>query len=460
MKTRNLKRGADASYWRERLFHTAYTVKGEKRETKDWCVRFRHAGKRKVFNMGTANRDAAAQRARDCYQFLFANGWEKTEAKYKHTEEKARVKAEKEAITVGEFLEMISELATDQSQRTLASYGSCLRRVVGEITGESPRSKEGKAKIEGTPLEKLTETAIDKWKAKRLKDCKGNPKAEEAAKTTANSILRGCRALFGRKFVPKLKRDGIRFPDPLPFSGVQLFTEDTSGKFSHEVKPEKLVKVASAKLDAPRKADESEADHDARKQVYLAFILAFAAGLRKREADCLEWSAVDLEEGQITIQTTEFFKPKTKASAKPVKLDPETVAILRGFRARNPKDRFVLRSKRMPRPGATWAHYRAKDTWKGLVEWLVEQGITDPKPVHYCRKAITALMAKRFGIFAAQRHARHTTPQVTARYYSDSDESIAPGIGALFGQDPEEVEKVVGADFQSKKTPNQKTANA
>lgn len=460
MNTRNLPRSGDATYWRNRLFKNTYTVKGEQRETKTWYIRLNHAGKRMGFNMGTTNRDAAATRARDCYQFLVANGWEMTEAEYKHTEEKAKVAARRNAITVGVFLEMVSELATDQSRRTLASYGSCLRRVVGEITGESPRIKEEKAKIEATPLEKLTESAIDKWKAKRLKACDGNPEAEEAAMITANSILRGCRALFGRKFIPKLKRSGVRFPDPLPFSGIQLFPEDTSGKFSHEVKPEKLVKAANSELDAPRKKGESKPDHEARKQLYLAFILSFAAGLRKREADCLEWSAVDLEEGKITIKTTEFFKPKTNASAKPIKLDPETIAILRGFRARHPKDRFVLRSKRMPRPGSKWAYYRARHTWKGLVEWLVVQGVKDRKPVHYCRKAITALMAKKFGIFAAQRHARHTTPQVTARYYSDSDESIAPGIGSLFGHGSEEVEKVVGADFQETAIPVQESANA
>jgi len=44
------------------------------------------------------------------------------------------------------------------------------------------------------------------------------------------------------------------------------------------------------------------------------------------------------------------------------------------------------------------------------------------------------------------RHARHTTPQVTARYYSDG-ESLAPGIGGLFKADQGEGKKVVEGEF-------------
>lgn len=442
-------RGRDLDYWRSRLIRATYTRGGIRHETPDWCVRIQHAGDRHLFNLGTPNQDAAAKRAKEIAAYVKAHGWRAAEARFKHADEKARVKAEKEAVTVGGYLRSVAEVATAQSPRTLAVYESCLRRVAAEIIGK-PGKRPSREKIDATPLALLTATELEKWKAARLKACGGNPIAEDTAKTTMNSVLRSCRALFGKKFVPMLRGAGVVLPSPLPFSETALFGEDTSGKFSHDVAVADLVKAAATELAAPRGADESEPAFAARRQRYLAFVLVFAAGLRKAEADTLEWSAVDLDEGTITIRTTEYFRPKTKAAQKPVKLDPETVAILRGYRARARRDRFVLASEALPRPGHRHSFYRCDATWKALAAWLVRQGVTDPKPVHYLRKAITAHVAKRFGIYAAQRHARHTTPQVTARFYSDSDESVAPGVGALFVTPATEAESVVETDFSGK----------
>ncbi|MFT5470263.1 MAG: integrase [Verrucomicrobiales bacterium] len=428
-------RGRDQDYWKERLFHASYSHGGQKRETKDWCIRIQHAGHREIFNLGTPNKAPAASRAKQRYDFLLAHGWEAARAEFKHEAEKERVAAKNAALTIGQYIELTEEIATGLGARTIHTYGACLRRLVADMTGRPFQPKEAekwKAAIDRTPLDKISATAVEKWKAARLKKCDGNPKKEETAKTTMNSILRQCRALFGRKFVPKLREDGVVLPDPLPFANVDLFKEDTSAKFRHTVDPAALVRAAAEELAAPQRDDEPPEDYENRSQKFLAFLLCFAAGLRKREADTLEWSAVEFENGLIRIQKTEFFKPKTNASAKPVTLDAETVEMLRGFRARYPEDRFVLRSKLMPKPSAAYAYYRAEKTWVALADWLRDHGVDDEKPVHHLRKAITAIVAKKFGIFAAQRHARHTTPAVTARFYSDSEESVAPGIGDLF----------------------------
>lgn len=443
-------RGRDQDYWKSRLIRATYTRDGIRHQTPNWCIRIQHAGHRHLFNLETPNQDAAARRAKEIAAYVKAHGWKPAEARFKHADEKARVKAEKEAVTVGEYLDRVAELATAQSARTMAVYASCLRRVTAGIIGK-PGKKPNREKVDATPLATLTATELEKWKAARLKACEGNPIAEDTAKTTMNSILRSCRALFGKKFVPMLRRDGVALPNPLPFSETALFGEDTSGKFSHDVAVADLVKAAATELAAPQGEAEAEGTFEARRQRYLAFVLVFAAGLRKAEADTLEWNAVDLDGGTISIQTTEHFRPKTKAAQKPVKLDPETVVILRGYRARARRDRFVMASEAMPKPGHKHAFYRCNPTWNELAKWLASQGVTDPKPIHYLRKAITAHVAKRFGIYAAQRHARHTTPQVTARFYSDSDESVAPGVGALFASPATEDGKVVEPDFTETK---------
>lgn len=442
-------KGRDLDYWKSRL---------EKHDpgAKEWSVRIYFAGKRQWFSLGTANREAAAARAKDRYEFLKAHGWDAALAKFKHGEEKAKVAAEKAALSVGDYFAAVQQLATEQRPRTIHDYGKCLRLLLSEIL-EAEGTKPTREKVDEIKLEAITPARIERWKAGRIQKVRGNPQAEKTAKITANTVLRQSRALFGRKIVPVLREAGMNLPDTLPFAGVNLFSEDTSSKFKRKVDPAKLITAAVAELDAPQGAAETDKAFAERRQRFLAFVLVFAAGLRKSEADLIEWDSVDLEAGVLRVETTEYFRPKTEASGAPVALDPETVAILRGFRAQHPKDRFVLRSKLKPRPAASYSVYRAAPTWNALQAWLVAQGVTDAKPIHYCRKAITDHMANEFGIFAAQRHARHSTPQVTARYYSDG-KTLAPGIGSLFAADADEPEKIVEGEFTTETRTRKKNA--
>lgn len=431
----NRARGRDLDYWKKRLVRRSFDNGGETRLAKDWSVRIQHAGRRQFFNLGTPNREAAAVQAKKIAAFVKAHGWEAAEAQFKHAEEKARLKEERGSITVGAYLEAVAQLATDHRPRTLMGYSGSLRRLVGEIMARNGR-KPTREMIDAFALANLTEDEVEKWKRFRLNACGGNPIAEDRAKITANSILRNCRAAFGRKLLTPgrkeaLRKAGLVLPDPLPLTLCSLFEEDTSGKFTHAVAVEKLVQAAAADLGAAQEAGESDEAFFARQRQFLAFLLVFAAGLRKGEADTLPWTGVDLDAGTIMIRTTEYFRPKTKASQRPVRLDPETVSILRSMRALYPDDHFVLKSGVRPRPGSRHAHYRCEPTWRDLADWLAKQGVRDQKPIHYLRKASAAYVARKFGIFAAQRHARHTTPAITQRYYSDSDETVAPGFGSF-----------------------------
>jgi hypothetical protein len=53
-----------------------------------------------MFSLGTANRAAAAARARDIYLHLAANGWETTLAKFKPKSSPSAVRI----LTVGDFI--------------------------------------------------------------------------------------------------------------------------------------------------------------------------------------------------------------------------------------------------------------------------------------------------------------------------------------------------------------------
>ncbi len=442
-------KGRDLDYWKARLvLHNP----GDK----DWSVRIQHAGKREWFTLETPNKTTAAARAKKRFEFVKAHGWEAAILHFKYGEEKAKVTAEKNALTVGEYIAEVESLATEQSPRTVHDYGKCLRLILSEIL-KSEGTKPTKERVSAIPLELVTDRRVERWKASRVQKVRGNPQKEKTAKITANTILRQAKALFGKKILPVLRKAEIPIPNPIPLSGVNFFKEDTSSKFKRKIEPEKLIAAAVGKLDAPQGENEERADYEARRQSYLAFILVFATGLRKSEADMLEWDSVNFTANELTVETTQYFKPKTDASEQSVSLDPETVEILRGFRAQYPTDRFLLRSKRKAKVSTTYSYYRAEPTWKALREWLAEQGLSDSKPIHYCRKAITDYMAKKHGIFAAMRHARHTTPQVTARYYSDG-ESLPPGIGGFFKADQGDGEKIVEGEFTVKKTGRRKAA--
>jgi len=111
-------------------------------------------------------------------------------------------------------------------------------------------------------------------------------------------------------------------------------------------------------------------------------------------------------------------------------LDGEVANILTSYKASAKGETFVLRSDKevdmtgLQRP-------RCHRTWKALTKWLKSKGEADAKPVHALRKSIGSLMANKFGIHAAQRLLRHTSPTITSKFYTDRTASVLPGIGAL-----------------------------
>ena len=64
--------------WEKRL----YPAKSGGVEIGKLAVRIQHLGQRKEFRFDTTNRAAAAKQARFIFQFLNANGWAATEAKF------------------------------------------------------------------------------------------------------------------------------------------------------------------------------------------------------------------------------------------------------------------------------------------------------------------------------------------------------------------------------------------
>jgi integrase len=159
-------------------------------------------------------------------------------------------------------------------------------------------------------------------------------------------------------------------------------------------------------------------------------VLALCCGLRRHELDKLLWSQVDLNTGKLSIDTTRFFRAKSDASNAEVDMEPELVALLRGWKLRA-KSPFVIESEVEARLDGNSAHYRLARQFDSLIEWLRLKGVDTPKPLHTLRKEYGALVLKTYGIYAASRALRHEDLQVTVKHYADTKERATPGLGAM-----------------------------
>lgn len=70
---------AQAGYWEQRLFKNTYTYQGKRFETKHWCIKIQHQGRRKTFALSAPDRSDAAIEARDLHSMLVGRGWEAVE---------------------------------------------------------------------------------------------------------------------------------------------------------------------------------------------------------------------------------------------------------------------------------------------------------------------------------------------------------------------------------------------
>ena len=132
--------------------------------------------------------------------------------------------------------------------------------------------------------------------------------------------------------------------------------------------------------------------------------LALATGLRRGELAGLRWRDVDLTEGRLTVASTRVVadvvvtgEPKTRAGARVVSLDPETVTALAAWRRQQAEERLAV--------GPAWQDH-------GLV--FVDQVGVPPHPetmTRWWRESVA-----RAGLPPIRLHdARHTAATMLLR---------------------------------------------
>jgi len=387
--------------------------------TPELYARLKEAGHDAWLCLDTCNIATAAARARDLYLRMKAIGLPALLAELRPDARPARV------CTLGEYLEAARPFAKVRP-RVFDQYAAALRRVYALVLGiEGPAARfhaKGdaaaayRAKLDALRLDAVTPQAVAIWREAFVNAEPDHAKRKSRA-VSVSTYLRNAKGAFARKILalvaPATGPALVCLPSPLPLASVTASA--TSRRFRPTVKALDLYTAA-------RK------DFAAKPDTLCAALLLLTGGLRRGEADLLEWANVNLTEGRITITTTMYFTPKTEEGDRVVKLPPDVAALLRARRKARPRAVFVLDGP-APKPAAKGYEYRA-EAWPVLTEWLRAQGVKDKTPLHSLRKHAGSLVYAAGGIEAARRFLGHKKISTTAGSYLDAAEVVADPTAA------------------------------
>jgi integrase len=388
----------------------------------NWWVQIQHAGRREKLTLGTPVKAAAAARARDFFQMLLVNGWEKALAVLPS---RSGFQAPSPAqATIGDFLTEL-KAGADLRAGTLEDYAKALRKIVSDIfalgDGNDKCDYRGGGyqswleKVHAIPLAELTPGRVQNWKRTFIARAGDDPLKVRTAKSSVNSFLRRARSLFAPKTVKHLS--SVKLPSPLPFDGI-AFEPRQSAPYRSTFNAALLLKAAHQELAEPEPA------------MFLVVLLGLCAGLRKGEIDLLPWEGVKFDSGQIRIEPTRHFEPKTEHSIGDVPLDPEILEILRTFKARA-KSPFVVPSRLPPGPTATYNYYRCEPVFDRVTAWLKQHGVSARMPLHTLRKEYGSLINAKYDLVTAKECLRHSSVAITAAVYVENRKRGTTGLGAV-----------------------------
>jgi integrase len=419
-------------YWMPRLKKRSYLDReGRVVEIPEWQVRIAHLGRREWFNTGTANRAAAAEKARKVYLALISKGWQATLDEFKPD-----MQVSKDGCTVGEFLDQVKAVS-GLKLVTYEIYAKKFRSLVAGVFGidggkakhdyVNGGHKDWLDRICGVRLDRLTPDRVNDWKVRELKAASANPLKLKRASVTARSILLSSKALF----TPDIRKHlTLRLPSPLPFEGVSL-PEAGKSRYKSEVNPAVLLTAAKRELAEGIQGEDQPVTP--RPELFKIVLLALGAGLRRDEIDKLQWNQIQWDRNTIRVETTEHASTKSTDSEADVDVDPDLLDILKTYLPKPGKaSPFVIESSIQPRPQSVKNHhYRCNRLFKELVTWLRGKGIKSRNALHALRKEFGSQICAQAGIFAASVALRHSSINLTREYYVDKKQPAVFQVSKL-----------------------------
>jgi hypothetical protein len=142
----------------------------------------------KPIGLHTADKDEAAAKARDFYLDLRANGWEIALARRKGAPVEKCVN-----VTIGEYIEAVAAMSLF-SPKTLQTYAQALRKIVGDIIGETKREQR-----DAIQLRTLMPERIEAWRIEFIRRKATDPLREKKRPNFGEQLhLAGAYALQRR----------------------------------------------------------------------------------------------------------------------------------------------------------------------------------------------------------------------------------------------------------------------
>jgi integrase len=433
MRKKHANNKNDLRYWGTRIFLPPGAA--------NYHVEIQRRGARHKLSLETPNKEAAAGRARELYESVRANGWEAALSL-----QRPAMAKKKTDCTIGEFLEALHRTA-DARKETIEGYAVALRKIVGDLEelADNPKKyapngagrEEWLSKIHDIKLAKITPERVQKWKRDFLARCEGDELKLRTARTSVNSFMRRAKSLFSHKLTRHL--GSITLPSPLPFDGI-AFEKRQSMRYRSGFDVMALLEAAREELGP----DEPE--------LFKIVLLTATAGLRRGEVDSLQWSAFRWDTGILRIEASEYFHPKSEYSLGDIDLEPEILALFRGFYAKAQSDFVIESPKRLRirtvgrgRRSKPLNCYRCQAHFERLSAWLEAKGVPDRKRVHALRKEYGSAVCDRHGIYAASRALRHASVTITAAHYLDKKSRVTSGLGASLSDKVTPITKVEAA---------------
>jgi integrase len=412
---------SDIRHWYKSVFRRRYRHNKGSRYVGHYSVQLSFRHRREEFALLTANKSAAAARAKEIFEFLRANGWEATIAKFKST---PKIEDDCAVSTVGDFIEAVQASTTSTRSRTLAEYIRSFRRIVAgafgiDDAGKYDYRKNGRVRwlerVHAIELAKITPHRIQAWKIGFLARAGQSPVKQRCARISVNSALRDARSLFSSR---RVKFVNLPAGFVSPFASVPLEPRQ-SMRYHGGFDLEAVVLAALCEL--------TDSDPEALKII----LLAATCGLRRAEIDSLGWEAFDFAKQALHIEPSEHFQPKSEDSIGAIDLEGRVAKFFQRLKAKA-KGPFVIESPLKPKANATYASYRSQAVFERVTRWLRRHGVCGQKPLHQLRKEFGSRICDRYGIFASSRMLRHSDVATTAQHYVDKKSRTVVGLAHLF----------------------------
>jgi len=382
-----------------------------------YYVRVMHKGRRRKFSTGETTLRKAQNKATAIIADIRSRGFD--EAVKVHSRRRDKLPNDPAIAEFVTFARRVfqKELSDPPSRATYERYLRDITRV-GKLSGAGR-------------LSDLKVPRIERFIQRYSDEAKEEKRDPKSIRSTVQTILRNCSALFSPKLLRAYSKSGL---DGLrnPFSEVDRpsvriipYSPLPEGVLKQVCAKAQLLKVGDPAAKEPQKVRNRTLGPDFRKPqigAYLLFLLELGLGLRRNEADKAQWDWIlpSIDGRHIMeVRETPFFQTKSRQS-RVIPVPKQILDELSAFKRTG--DSFIVPglAPRIYDPATAPVNlaYRCDDSHRALVEWLRLHGVNDSKPCHRLRKEFGSAVATTFGLFAAQKMLGHSSPLVTEAHYA------------------------------------------